>query len=744
MTVLTSNRTAGPFAGDGAAMSFPFLFRVISEDDVRVVRIASDGTREVLAKGLQYSVDLISNQADSPGGTVRTTAPLPHGYTLEIRRTVATIQPLDLQNRGGFYPEAIEEQLDREVIAIQQIEEQLDATLRVPDLTGVPELPGPEARRGTLLGFDQATGAPRLYLLDAVGGGSGSPAPSPSPTPSPAPAPATDTVLMNGLIAAALVAAATAANRTGDTVKDLTAPPFPTGLTAAAGVVQATLTWTPATYTVGHGPGRVVVYAANWVGGFAPAASAAVSLGGVLEPVGSARMYVDPGQKVRFWIAFETADGVESTKSAPVDVELPLLTRSMIGPLLIEAQDISNSLELGRLANDPTFAGGAASWNGFQQRVPATSSSAPAGCPVSFCAEFKGRDCVSNKPLSVDPDDTYRLSIWANAMGTGLQVGLTIYEDYADGRPTSAKVVTLTTPPANTWARLSGSAKPDPGANRWRIGPLINQPHGGTKSCWFAGIRADLMIDSNLIVNGAVVAASMATSAFEAVDAKIANLQVDAAQITGTLTASQIDARGLSIKDENGNVILGAGTKLGSSFLQVGVANRFTLEENFSISTGNFPNSSGASQVFTSRSVDIGNRGWLSLTGFAQLTASVSGGFLLSDPDGTTTSSIPPSSCTLLVSTSVVDPTTGVGATIDSSPHKIALSRQGTAFVCSLPIASVIPMMFTNRPATTRLVVKISVSAQLFNESGAPYATVNGNASSATFSGRLFWVENPI
>ncbi len=588
MTVTNAARTAGPFAGDGAATAFPFLFRVLSEDDIRVVRVGSDGTRQTLQRGLHYSVDLLAGQADTPGGTVRTTAPLPVGYKLEIRRTVPAIQPLDLQNRGGFYPEAMEEQFDRQTIGIQQIEEDIQSTLRVPDLGGIPELPSVEDRRGRLLGFDSTTGAPRLFDAGAVGGGSGgvSPAPTPSPSPSPSPSPATDTVLMNGLVAAALVAATTAAGRAGNVVKDLTEPPAPVGVSAVAGAIQATINWTAASYTIGHGPGRVIVYAATWVGGIAPLVANAVSLGGIGEPAASTRIFIDPGQKMRFWLAFESYDGVEGPKSAAVDVELQLLQRSMFGSLLVEAQDLANSLELGRLVNDPTFAGGAAAWANFKQRAAATASSAPPNCPVSFCAEFQGRDCISGRSFNVDPSDSYRLSLWANAGVTGLQVGIVVYEDYADGRATTAKLVASQTSPAGAWQKLGGTAQPSPGAVRWRVGPWINQPHAGTQSCWFAAMRVDLMMSTNLIVEGAIVAASMSTSALEAVNADIQNLKVDAANITGTLTAQQIDARGLQIKDAAGNVILGLGAQLDGQYIKVGAATRFLPSQRITYDSG--------------------------------------------------------------------------------------------------------------------------------------------------------------
>ena len=130
MAVSQTPRKAGPFDGDGITTDFPFGFKVTSAKDVKVI-VYNEETQieDVLSTG--YSVKLNANQEGSPGGTVKLSSALAEGTVMAIVSNVASTQDMVLTNRGGFYPEAINNALDKVTMLIQQVEETVSQCLRV-------------------------------------------------------------------------------------------------------------------------------------------------------------------------------------------------------------------------------------------------------------------------------------------------------------------------------------------------------------------------------------------------------------------------------------------------------------------------------------------------------------------------------------------------------------------------------------------------------------------------------------
>ncbi len=134
MTIPSTPRKAGPFAGNGATTSFPFAFKVFAPADVKVVVANSAGVETVLALNSDYSVSLNANQDTSPGGVVTYPlrgSPLPSGSVLSIIGNISYDQPLDLPSGGNFSPLALENQLDRTTMQIQQLREEMDRTAKL-------------------------------------------------------------------------------------------------------------------------------------------------------------------------------------------------------------------------------------------------------------------------------------------------------------------------------------------------------------------------------------------------------------------------------------------------------------------------------------------------------------------------------------------------------------------------------------------------------------------------------------
>lgn len=125
-------RVAGPFTGAGTA-TLPFGFMVYEATDVYVA-VASSSTAQssVLEYGTDYTVTLNSDQETSPGGTVTLATALTAGQVAAVGSALDYTQPTQLTNFSRFPPEIINEALDRIVILIQQLVEQLDRVVSVP------------------------------------------------------------------------------------------------------------------------------------------------------------------------------------------------------------------------------------------------------------------------------------------------------------------------------------------------------------------------------------------------------------------------------------------------------------------------------------------------------------------------------------------------------------------------------------------------------------------------------------
>ena len=128
MTVASTLRRAGPYTGNGATREFAFTFKVFEAKDLFVYR-STDTVEELLVLDTDYSVELESDQDNSPGGKVILKAPLEDGRRLAIISTVSYNQLAVFTNKGGFYPTTLNLVNDKTVILIQQLLEQVSRAL---------------------------------------------------------------------------------------------------------------------------------------------------------------------------------------------------------------------------------------------------------------------------------------------------------------------------------------------------------------------------------------------------------------------------------------------------------------------------------------------------------------------------------------------------------------------------------------------------------------------------------------
>lgn len=152
MTISSTTRIAGPYLGTGLQSAFSFSFKVFQASDVLVTLTDTSGNITTQTLTSQYSVTLNANQNTTPGGTVTMVTPPPSGYSLAIGSQVAALQPADLTNAGNFYPQVVNDALDRLTILLQQFS--AGRSISVPEITGLPLLPSAALRANLLLSFN--------------------------------------------------------------------------------------------------------------------------------------------------------------------------------------------------------------------------------------------------------------------------------------------------------------------------------------------------------------------------------------------------------------------------------------------------------------------------------------------------------------------------------------------------------------------------------------------------------------
>lgn len=157
MAVSSTNRKAGPFLGNDVTVTFPFIFKVFLTSDLLVETIqagAEDSTTLVLNS--DYTAVLNADQDTDPGGSITLTAgPLASGNRLIITSAVPELQEVVLTNLGGFFPDVLNGALDRVTILVQQLQVDVDRSMKFPltDNSEIVDLPPAEQRSGKFLYF---------------------------------------------------------------------------------------------------------------------------------------------------------------------------------------------------------------------------------------------------------------------------------------------------------------------------------------------------------------------------------------------------------------------------------------------------------------------------------------------------------------------------------------------------------------------------------------------------------------
>ena len=114
------------YAGNGSTTVFPFTFALKESDGARVsVYVTNDaGASE---KTTNFTIDANAKTVTYPTSG----DPLPTGKKIVIRREIPNEQELNLENLGPFFAEDVEDEMDREVMMIQQLAEEVERSVKV-------------------------------------------------------------------------------------------------------------------------------------------------------------------------------------------------------------------------------------------------------------------------------------------------------------------------------------------------------------------------------------------------------------------------------------------------------------------------------------------------------------------------------------------------------------------------------------------------------------------------------------
>ena len=154
MTISTTT-IKNSYSGNGSTTTFNYTFKITDQDDIDVIIRSSSGTETTKTITTHYTVTGVGN---SGGGTiVFTSGNIPaSGETIVLRRSTPLTQGVDLIENDPLPANTLEDALDKLTSINQELQEQLDRSLKVSKTTTIttPEFTADAtARAGKLLGF---------------------------------------------------------------------------------------------------------------------------------------------------------------------------------------------------------------------------------------------------------------------------------------------------------------------------------------------------------------------------------------------------------------------------------------------------------------------------------------------------------------------------------------------------------------------------------------------------------------
>jgi len=153
MTVSTTTNKVS-FAGNGVTTVFAFAVKFFLDSDVRVIlRTDSDGTEVLQVLTTDYT---LTGAGDDDGGNVTMIVAPPSGKTLVIKRDVPSTQLTKFVENDKHPADAVEDQYDKNIMVIQELEEKLTRAAIFPETFAGTPIAMPEPVASTFLGWNAA------------------------------------------------------------------------------------------------------------------------------------------------------------------------------------------------------------------------------------------------------------------------------------------------------------------------------------------------------------------------------------------------------------------------------------------------------------------------------------------------------------------------------------------------------------------------------------------------------------
>ena len=153
---ISSTTVRNSYSGDGSTDTFNYTFKIFADTDLQVIIRSSTATETVKTLTTHYTVTGAGNAA---GGTVVFTAGnIPTSTeTVVIRRAVPQTQAIDYIANDPFPAESHEEGLDRAMMTLQQVQEEVNRSIklsRTNTMTSTEFAVGASDRANKILAFD--------------------------------------------------------------------------------------------------------------------------------------------------------------------------------------------------------------------------------------------------------------------------------------------------------------------------------------------------------------------------------------------------------------------------------------------------------------------------------------------------------------------------------------------------------------------------------------------------------------
>lgn len=126
------------YLGNASTGTYNYNFKVFKSTDLKVL-VIDPALAEFELADSAYTVTGVKNKN---GGTITLIGPvfyldtngfLLSGYKLVIKRQLDLVQETDIRNQGDFFPEVHEDVFDRQTMIDQQLQEQIDRSIRMPE-----------------------------------------------------------------------------------------------------------------------------------------------------------------------------------------------------------------------------------------------------------------------------------------------------------------------------------------------------------------------------------------------------------------------------------------------------------------------------------------------------------------------------------------------------------------------------------------------------------------------------------